>query len=453
MNRNRKAALAAALVCALFGLPNANAASFTYHGSLTTDGVPADGRYDIQLTVYKSSTSTVQLGQPTTVYGVDVHKGSFNTVVDLGAASEGGAWVAAAVRKAGAGDFEALSGRTPVAPDGTCPDAWLINGNSGTDGTAYVGTSDDATFSIGVNGDYDARFYDNGAVALAPYSAATPPGSYAVSMALSNGASGDYSIAGGYNAATANQGSIVFADRSTGPIVDTAQDQFIVEAGGGAMINTNALTFTYDDLEVHPRLAGDGGDDDADIALVSRNGSYGDIYMQDSTGILQIYGDNGVHVDNPVTIDGVLKTASIDVVGNATKATAGAWKANSDMRIKQNIESIPNALATLQQIHPVTFEYTDAYRAEHPEIAPQRYYNVLAQEFRQVFPDAVAPSGEYLPGTAKTPDNEVLQVDTYPAQIVTIAAVQELAQKNADLQRTVQKLMARVEKLEAAQGK
>ncbi len=82
-------------------------------------------------------------------------------------------------------------------------------------------------------------------------------------------------------------------------------------------------------------------------------------------------------------------------------------------------------------------------------MADLRYYNVIAQEFAEVFPDAVTGSGEYLPNAGKTPQNEILQVDTYPAQIVTIAAVQELAQKNAALQATVDRLTARLEKLEA----
>jgi hypothetical protein len=67
-----------------------------------------------------------------------------------------------------------------------------------------------------------------------------------------------------------------------------------------------------------------------------------------------------------------------------------------------------------------------------------------------VFPDAVTKSGEYLPGAQKTADNEILQVDTYPAQIVTIAAVQELARKNATLEAMVQRLTARIARLEAA---
>jgi len=160
-----------------------------------------------------------------------------------------------------------------------------------------------------------------------------------------------------------------------------------------------------------------------------------------------------VHIVNPVEIDGDISGKNIRAHGTITQSTASNAKAPSDARIKQNIEPVSDALNTLSQLHFVTFEYTPAWLAAHPDIAQGRYYNVVAQQFQQVFPDAVSGSGEYLPGAEKNAGNEVLQVDTYPAQIVTMAAVQELAQKNAALQHTVERLTARLEKLEAAQGK
>ena len=143
---------------------------------------------------------------------------------------------------------------------------------------------------------------------------------------------------------------------------------------------------------------------------MSRGGKTGRIYVSDTSGVMQISATNGVHISNPVTIAGDLK-----INGDASKSTAGAWQANSDVRIKQDIAPIDDALDTLARVHPVTFRYTDAYRAEHPHVADQRYYNVIAQQFAEVFPDAVTKSGEYLPGADKSADNEILQVDTYPA--------------------------------------
>lgn len=442
--------LAAALLFALAS-PVAFAGTFNYHGQLTDSGRGANGRYDIQISVYPSQTAAIPSAPATTAYGVDVRNGSFSTEVDLGDSVQKGAWIGVAVRPAGGSAFTALSGRTAVQPDGVCPDAWLVNGNAGTSGLDYAGTSDAQNFHIGVDGFYAANFYTSLGVSLAPYGGEAAAGTNATSMSYSNGAAGSYSIAGGFNAGTLNTGSIVFADEGGFSITDSAPDQFIVSATGGTFVNGNTLFWSTDDMVINPRVS--GGDDDADLTLVSRSGNYGRLFEGNSSGVLTIDATAGVHIVSPVSIGSDMTTKNIRAAGTVSQSTAGNMKAASDARIKQNIESVNGALNTLSQLHFVTFEYTDAYRAEHPEIASQRYYNVVAQEFRQVFPDAVSGSGEYLPGAEKKPANEILQVDTYPAQVVTMAAVQELAQKNAALQRTVERLTARLEKLEAAQGK
>ena len=118
-------------------------------------------------------------------------------------------------------------------------------------------------------------------------------------------------------------------------------------------------------------------------------------------------------------------TNALEVNGNASKSSAGAWLSNSDRRIKADIESISGALETLDQVRLVDFRYSDDYLAAHPEIEDRRYPNVIAQEFAQVFPDDVKSSGETLPD-----GSEILQVDTYPLTIYSAAAVQELHREN-----------------------
>jgi hypothetical protein len=443
--------LAAALLLA-FGTTAAYAGTFTYHGQLTDSGRGANGRYDIQISIYPSQDAAIPSAPATTVFGVDVRNGSFSTEVDLGDAVQKGSYVGVAVRPAGSSSFVPLSGRTPVAPEGVCPDSWLVGGNAGTTGADYAGTSDAQNFHIGVNGVYSANFYTSQGVSLSPWGGEAAAGTYATSMSYTNGAAGSYSIAGGYNAGTVNQGSIVFADvGGISGMTDSAPDQFIISATGGTIVNGNTLFFPdFDDVDIYPRVS--GGDDDSDLVLVSRGGNYGRLFVSNSTGVLNIDATAGVHVSNPVTIDGDITAKNVRT-SSISQSTASNPKAPSDARIKQNIEPVSNALDTLSQLHFVTFEYTPAWLSAHPDIAQQRYYNVVAQDFQRVFPDAVSGSGEYLPGAAKTAANEVLQVDTYPAAIVTMAAVQELAQKNAALERTVARLTARLERLEAAQGK
>jgi hypothetical protein len=157
---------------------------------------------------------------------------------------------------------------------------------------------------------------------------------------------------------------------------------------------------------------------------------------------------NSISLRDRVGIMRASASNALEVEGNASKTTAGSWLANSDRRIKTDIEPIPNALDTIMKLRPVTFRYDDAYRTSHKGIDPKRYYNVIAQEFAEVFPDAVKGSGEYLPGQPKSKDNEILQVDTYPAQITAIAAIQELAVQNDALREQLATLSARLERLE-----
>jgi len=115
---------------------------------------------------------------------------------------------------------------------------------------------------------------------------------------------------------------------------------------------------------------------------------------------------------------------ALEVEGDASKTVAGSWVANSDARIKTGVRTVTHALEKLEQVRPVEFRYTEAYRAQHPSIEDRSYLNVIAQEFQQVFPEAVKRSGDKLPN-----GDDILQVDTYPLTIYSVAAIQELNHK------------------------
>lgn len=139
----------------------------------------------------------------------------------------------------------------------------------------------------------------------------------------------------------------------------------------------------------------------------------------------------------------------LEVQGEASKAVAGSWLANSDARIKEDIQPITGALDTLDKVRLVSFRYTGDYRADHPGVADRRYLNVVAQEFREVFPEYVQSSGERL-----ADGSDILQVDTYPLTIYSAAAIQELNQnlkqketEIAQLKHELEMLKHTVEKL------
>ena len=116
-------------------------------------------------------------------------------------------------------------------------------------------------------------------------------------------------------------------------------------------------------------------------------------------------------------------TNMLEVEGTASKTSATSWLANSDARIKTNVNTITNALETLNKVRLVDFKYTEEYCKNHPIIKDHRYMNVIAQEFAKVFPDYVQGGGEKLKG-----GEEILQVDSYPLTIYSAAAIQELNQ-------------------------
>ena len=129
--------------------------------------------------------------------------------------------------------------------------------------------------------------------------------------------------------------------------------------------------------------------------------------------------------------------------------------ASSDRRIKQDVAPLASAVDTLSQLRPVSFHYTPAYREQHGNFADRTFFGFIAQEYAEVFPEAVASQGERVPGA---PDAEppVLSLDVQPALITAVAAVQELAQQahdlrdeNAALRRKVDDLAARLARLEA----
>jgi len=83
------------------------------------------------------------------------------------------------------------------------------------------------------------------------------------------------------------------------------------------------------------------------------------------------------------------KTISLFAGEGKGYATNG-WVTSSDIRLKENIKTIDNALDKVLRLHGVTFEWKDktAYSAE-PQIG------FLAQEVKNIIPSVVAKDGEY----------------------------------------------------------
>ena len=71
------------VITLLIAAASANAAPWTYHGTLNDGGKPANGPYDLRLTLINDA-GTASVGQPITLYNVPVKDGNFSAEVEFG---------------------------------------------------------------------------------------------------------------------------------------------------------------------------------------------------------------------------------------------------------------------------------------------------------------------------------------------------------------------------------
>jgi hypothetical protein len=136
----------------------------------------------------------------------------------------------------------------------------------------------------------------------------------------------------------------------------------------------------------------------------------------------------------------------LDVTGSAGLSTGTAWTNTSDERIKINVETIENGLDKINQLRPVSFNYSEDYIEQHPEInASKKYNSFIAQEYADVFPDAVSIGGdlekvivegvEAADGIEAVEEEkeilveDVLQFTPHDLNMYLVAAVKELSAK------------------------
>ena len=142
LSRHARSRLALALV-SLLAAGVTQADTFTYSGRLDEHGAPADGRYDLKLSVHANTGQGYALVKPLEFKGVDVIEGDFRVEFDLPPGYDD-AEVELAIRPAGSTGWVALPGRTKAfntpAAVGQC---WSTTGDSGSNPAInFLGTTD-----------------------------------------------------------------------------------------------------------------------------------------------------------------------------------------------------------------------------------------------------------------------------------------------------------------------
>lgn len=524
-------------------LPTATcaAASFSYHGTLQDRGHPADGSYDLELTLYSAAAGGRALGGPLQLYAVPVRDGSFATQADFGplANVSGTAWLGVKVRPAGSSDYVALSARAPVSADITaatssvCPGAWTIAGNAGNPAGSYLGTADYQPLVFEIDGIVAGRLvpgpdplnpqrlnviFGSGntlldAAALATIgggnlnsvaSSATiaggtnnhatgaasaiiggvnneARGDYSVAPGgLANVAGGDFSFAGGHNArvrdaqqtasAGGDQGTFAWNDSAGVVMTSSGPDQFLIRAGGGVAINDTPPNHDVE-LTIEQSAADTSGQASIYMrqssshagVLVAAGGASAD---PGNDATFFVYNYNPAAPGAPAVQELALAGGNLTIAGNAYKPGGGSWNTPSDRRIKHDVAPIGNAVDTLLRLQPVSFRYNADYRAQAGGFDDKAYLGFVAQDYAQVFPEAVTATRQQVPG-ASGADTPILALDPSPAVITTVAAVQELAvdsraqsaelarlrRENASMRAALDDLRARLGRLEHGEGR
>ena len=460
-------ALAAAIGMGL-GASSALADSFTYHGSLQDAGKAANGSYDMQLTLYSAQTGGHVVAGPLTLFAVTVKNGNFVTNVDFGpmASLTSQGWVDVKVKPASGGSFVALDSRSPVAaPDSACPGSWALDGNAGNPPGSYLGTADIQPLLFQVNGFMGAQFVDD---------SPNNPAFWVygrTSLAFSNGANGQNSIAAGFNGQTVYEGSFDWSPQfgTIAAVTDTATEQFIVNAPHGVGINTATGpdgTPLRDELTIAPSPDLPGANVDLTMLGTSTSTYKGFNFNVQDNGYYQMNGlyfdgvtlsyDSLLYVDythssasaywqfNGAPPNGVLTVGYDTSTGNgAYLSNSGVWTNASSRTFKDAFTAI-DPVTVLQKLValPVKAWF---YKGNHDD---GQHMGPVAEEFAETF--GLGSNEKY--------------IGTVDESGVALAAIQGLNKKveaenttlrheNAELRGTLDTVvMARLDKLESPTG-
>lgn len=392
---------------------SSHAAPLTYHGSLSDAGKPAEGSFDLRLTVLDASGQQA-VAAPLTLHGVRVSKGSFTADVDFGQdfANPGELKLSVEVQSGNDGfvDTGEPVAFAPSSPGGVC---WETGGNTGVaTNNAFIGTnlvSDPELFFLTARG--DNILYVRGSSGGVEQNSSTALGSGATAWNASTAAGPMSFTAGNGSTSAAAANSVVFADGLVGPFASVTANQFMVRADGGMLLNVTSTPLSGADFVLGARPA--GGDADADLVFASRNGKAGRLFLADSDGRLVMSTPN---------LSGATFLAT--TANGASLSAGGTWTNGSSRAFKEGLVGIDPAemLAKVMNLPISSWTYTNSSEGRH--VGP------MAEDFRAAFGF----------GT------DAQHISTVDADGVALAAIQGLNQK---LESENLQLKARLDALEA----
>jgi hypothetical protein len=181
-------------------------------------------------------------------------------------------------------------------------------------------------------------------------------------------------------------------------------------------------------LRISNGVVGEGGQ----ITLMDGTGAGGWEIDNSGTGasaLFRIYRDKGVNNGMGMTLD---PSGNITVYANAYKPGGGSWTASSDARLKDIDGQYDQGLDSIARLETVRFHY----KKDNPRGEPsdKQFVGLIAQDVRQVFPEAVTERAD-----------GYLDLDTTPINFALINAVKELKAANDNYAAGINELRALVE--------
>ena len=391
-----------------------HAAGFVYQGTLNDGGKPAEGVYDLRLTMLDAS-GLKAIVAPVVMYNVKVSKGLFSAEVDFGIdlTQHSGLKLNAEVQQGGSG-FVRLGDPTPFDAKSTLGGAcWDTTGNTGVS-TATLGTNapaDDLFLRMRAQG--DDILYLRGTSGGIEQNNSVASGNGAAAWNNSTALAPMSFTAGNGQTALAATNSFVYADGSAGTFGSSVPDQFLVRADGGTFINTTTTLGSNTDLTIGARPV--SGDADSDLVWRTRANKSGRLYLAESNGSFTLGAFN-------LTGPTFLSTST-----NATLSAGGVWTNASSRAFKEGFAPV-DVLGMLDKVvaMPIsTWTYKNSPEGTH--VGP------MAEDFKAAF------------GFGSS-DKQIATVD---ADGVALAAIQGLNQKleaeNAALKSRLDALEVRMD--------
>ena len=231
-----------------------------------------------------------------------------------------------------------------------------------------------------------------------------------------NAVGGRYSFAAGRNANAEHDGTFIWADSTIADFTSTGDNQFLIRAAGGVGIN-NAT----------PLASLDIAQNSDEVCLHFSNGTR-DITWSPSHA-LQIGQWDGENWKERIRISaggyvGFGKTSPSYRIDCDSTIRCQSLIETSDLRLKQNINSINNALDKIESIRGVSFEWID-----DDKDMPDCHLGVIAQEVEAILPELVSTDKE---GYKSVEYNKLTAV--------LIEAVKELKTQNEILSNRITEL-------------